>query len=129
MDLPATDAALAELLRSREALEAGRAWAEVVVNMRARCRSTVGFGLHALREPLGDATLLLHRGASEYCGAVEVSGRDVLERAFQLIDLDQESALAADRSGRNGVIIEHVTEPIGAGPAIFRLIGWSGLDV
>lgn len=127
LDLLKTDAALNAFSERRQALETGAAWAEIFVILRASSQKAVGFGLDALRDHLGDQKLLLHRGASELCGAVELRGTDILDHVFQLIELDQESVLAADEDGDSGLVVEYVIDPIGVGTPTFKLLGWSGV--
>lgn len=55
-----------------------------------------------------------------------VQGSQLLDHFSELIELDQESVIAADRAGCHGLIVEHVTDPTGAGAPSFRLLAWRG---
>jgi len=126
VDLERTDSAFERLLVRRQSLEERTAWADLLVHVRAERVEPVRHGLQALAHALTGELMLLHRALSEFCGAVEVEGDDLIAHAFELLELDQEGVTASRESGDAGLILEHVTDPIGSGIPTYRLLGWSG---
>jgi hypothetical protein len=69
--------------------------------------------------------MFLFRAGSEYCGAVETTGEEILESAFELITLDQEDLLASNETGSCGVLLEYYMAKYVTGPvAEYRLLVW-----
>jgi hypothetical protein len=125
IDLETTDRAFRHLLSRREALERGSAWADFSLRAVTFSDSVVERLLAVAADEIGEGRMLLFRGRSEVCGAVETSTAEVLHRAAGLTSLDQESLYATTPDVDPAVIVDYVTDPPGGGVPIYRLVVWS----
>lgn len=81
--------------------------------------------LHQLREILPDEALILFRSVSEYCGAIGTDTQEVLDRALQLVTLDQEDLIAVNRDVSNGMMLSLDTDKYITGDVVvYELILW-----
>ncbi|MCP4526376.1 MAG: hypothetical protein GY833_10745 [Aestuariibacter sp.] len=63
--------------------------------------------INCLRERMPIRQMFLFRSLSEYCGAVRIDIRDLLQNAFQLIGLDQEHIVAWSDDGAFSIVFGH----------------------
>ena len=69
--------------------------------------------------------LFLFRSTSEYCGAIKITSKKLLEHAFELISLDQEDLMASNEDVSYGIVLSYVTDWTEAGSAeIYELLVW-----
>lgn len=54
--------------------------------------------------------MVLFRNLSQYCGAVETSSNEILDRALHLVSLDQESLMAASADASFGLFLSFDTD-------------------
>lgn len=81
--------------------------------------------LQHLRRILPDEPLVLFRSVSEYCGAIETETQEVLDRALQLISLDEEDLIAVNREESKGMMLSLDTDKYITGDVVvYELIIW-----
>lgn len=78
-----------------------------------------------LRNQSPNTRLFLFRPWSEYCGAVETSSKEVLDRAFHLISLDQDELMATNDDASVGINLSYDTNKYETGNTyVYELITW-----
>lgn len=81
--------------------------------------------LNQLREILPSEPMVLFRLASEYCGAIETDTQEVLDRALQLVSLDQEDLIAVSRNVSKGIMLSLDTDKyITSDVVVYELFMW-----
>jgi len=85
----------------------------------------LGSFLQELRGLLTDEPMVLFRSVSEYCGAIETHTGEVLDRAFQLVSLDQEDLIAVNHEVSKGIMLSLDTDKYITGDVVvYELIMW-----
>lgn len=79
----------------------------------------------SLRGRLPAIEMVLFTSKSEYCGAVQTSSSEILERAFYLISLDQDELVAFSEDASTGIILSYDTDKHETGnEEVYELLVW-----
>jgi hypothetical protein len=78
--------------------------------------------LSEVRSHLPTGPLFLFRAHSQWCGAVVVRLDQIVDHAFELLELDQEDVIACDEAGSSGLALEYVSD--GSRTAHYELFAW-----
>ena len=109
LTLEQTDALIESLARERQSHMDGTKAAFRLIVPSTEVQ-TVQAVIATLKGEVLDQRMYLIRALSEYCGAVEVTEREVLENLFGLIELDQEEAKAVAPDVSYGIVLDYYSQ-------------------
>jgi len=121
-DLERSDRVLAEFRNRWREARSKDGPLEWHLDLTAEAQFPVQEALEEVRSRLPQGPLLLFRAQSEWCGAVLLTLNEIVNHAFELLELDQEDIIATDEPGTCGLTIQFVTD--GAPVGHYEVFAW-----
>lgn len=122
-DLPKTDAIHSSYLSAasrcrQRVLSGSKCW-----SLETPSEQETAGALSEIRLSLPNSIIYLWRRLSEYCGAVESTTEEAVDRAFELLELDGDGLIAVAPDGTYGVALDLSSQPDSTEP-VFELLAW-----